>query len=79
MKGFFFYRAPEHEIWRHVEFVLRQDQQKGAQVFIERTTEQPLDENHCDKILKFLDQYPAARMAFLEHIVNTMESKVYLV
>ena len=48
-------------------------------MFIKRTTEQPLDENHCDKILKFLDQYPAARMAFLEHIVNTMESKVYLV
>ena len=72
-----FYRAPEYEIYRHIDFILRQDEEKGVKVFIKRVGER-IDEAQCEKILNFLEQYPTARLAYLEHIVIHMHSEVIL-
>ena len=31
-----YFRAPEDETWKHVDFILRQDQLEGVKVFIKR-------------------------------------------
>ena len=77
----FNFRAPEDEIWKHVDFILRQDQLEGVKVFIKRQEceEQkklPVDVGKCENILNFLQQFPIAKMTYLEFLVKQKKLQV---
>ena len=77
----FNFRAPEDEIWKHVDFILRQDQLEGVKVFIKRQEceEQkklPVDVGKCENVLNFLQQFPIAKMTYLEFLVKQKKLQV---
>ena len=62
-------------VWRHADFILRRDEISGAEVFIKHH-EMNSDEEKCEAVVGFLQQYPLARRIFLEYLVNTKELQV---
>ena len=77
----FNFRAPEDEIWKHVDFILRQDQLEGVKVFIKRQEceEQKkllVDVGKCENVLNFLQQFPIAKMTYLEFLVKQKKLQV---
>ena len=62
-------------VWRHADFILRRDEVSGVEVFIKHH-ELNSDEEKCEAIVTFLQQYPIARRIYLEHLVNTKELQV---
>lgn len=76
---FLLVRAPEEEIWRHVDFLLRQDQLVGLQAIIKRhdDDQMPLSEEKCEVVVNFLQSFPKAKMAYLEYLVNNKKLQVW--
>ena len=77
----FNFRAPEDEIWKHVDFILRQDQLEGVKVFIKRQEceeqkKMPVDVGKCENVLNFLQQFPIAKMTYLEFLVKQKKLQV---
>ena len=75
----FNFRAPEDEIWKHVDFILCQ--LEGVKVFIKRQEceEQkklPVDVGKCENVLNFLQQFPIAKMTYLEFLVKQKKLQV---
>ena len=78
------FRAPEDEIWKHVDFILREDQLQGVEVFIKRQEcnitatddKLPVDVAKCETVLNFLQQFPKAKMTYLEFLVNKKKLQV---
>jgi len=72
--------APENEIWKHVDFILQQDQLQGVKVFIKRQEcnkdKLPLDVGKCETIVNFLQQFPEAKMIYLEFLVKQKKLQV---
>lgn len=56
-------------VWRHADFILRQDEVSGAEMFIKHH-EMNSDEEKCQAVVAFLQQYPVAKRVYLEHLVN---------
>ena len=65
------FRAPEEIMWRNADFVLRQNETEGMRIFV-----RDWDEKKYQDIVDFLYQYPIAKMAFLEYLVNGKILKV---
>ena len=64
-----------------MDFILRQDQLEGVKVFIKRQEceEQkklPVDVGKCENILNFLQQFPIAKMTYLEFLVKQKKLQV---
>ncbi|KAF4527983.1 hypothetical protein B566_EDAN016638 [Ephemera danica] len=61
-------------LWRYADFILKQDQLKGVQIFTNRFhNELDSDKLKQEVILEFLQHYPQALMLYLEHLVLEKE------
>ena len=69
------YRSPADVLWRHADFILRQDEVSGAEMFIKHH-EMNSDEEKCQAVVAFLQQYPVAKRYYLEHLVDTRALQV---
>jgi hypothetical protein len=62
-------------VWRHSDFVLRQDEVAGVRVFMK--DHQDVSEEKCQKVVTFLQLYPLAKVVYLEYLVKERGLQVH--
>ena len=60
--------------WKYADLVLKQDQVKGAKIFIDSYDGD--DVQRIEKTVEYLHQYPSANLSFLEFVVVEKKSQV---
>ncbi len=58
----------------HADFVLSKDEAAGVRIFMRR--HENVDKTRADAVADFLQQYPRARLAYLDYIVTERSIQV---
>ena len=62
-------------VWTNSSWVMQQDQELGANIFIKRTDENEASTLNPDQVCDFLQKYHRALLCYLEHLVYEKDSK----